>query len=349
LTEFPFADARADENRERVGADESVMLSAIISAIMRAAIGNTPMHCFNAPAARTGKSLAATLVSVISQGRAPPLCTAGKTEEELEKRIDAMLLMSPPFFCIDNIDHPLESAALCVLLTQEEKCIRPLGTSTFQEITFRPFVECTGNNLVLAGDLVGRAIRCTLNAKCELPEFRKIKRTGLLREVKKDRGRYAVAALSIVQAFIHAGAPSQSLPLGSFEKWSAFVRDPLIWLDCADPCASMESIRQESPQRSNLAWVMSAWSEVFGTEQRTARDAIADASVTTHDDELVHKNLHDAFMEVAGGRSGINGYRLGCWLRANKGKVSDGRHFEEAGEFREGARWVLRQPEKKPQ
>jgi hypothetical protein len=103
----------------------------------------------------------------------------------------------------------------------------------------------------------------------------------------------------------------------------------------------MESIRQESPQRSNLAWVMRAWSEVFGTEQRTARDAIADASVTTHDGELVHKNLHDAFMEVAGGRSGINGYRLGCWLRANKGKVSDGRHFEEAGEFREGARWVL--------
>ena len=34
-----------------------------------------------------------------------------------------------------------------------------------------------GNNLVLAGDLVGRAIRCMLNAKCELPEFRKVKRT----------------------------------------------------------------------------------------------------------------------------------------------------------------------------
>jgi ParB/RepB/Spo0J family partition protein len=120
------------------------------------------------------------------------------------------------------------------------------GTSAFHEITIRPFVECTGNNLVLAGDLVGRAIRCTLNAKCELPEFRKIERTGLLREVKKDRERYAVAALSIVQAFIHAGGPSQTLPLGSFEKWSAFVRDPLIWLGCADPCASMESIRLDS-------------------------------------------------------------------------------------------------------
>jgi putative DNA primase/helicase len=201
LVEFPFADGQQ-------GASESVMLSAIISAIMRPAIGNTPLHAFNAPAARTGKSLAATLVSVIAHGRAPPLCTAGKTEEELEKRIDAILLESPPFFLIDNIDHPLESAALCVLLTQEDKCIRPLGTSTIQEITVRPFVECTGNNLVLVGDLVGRAIRCTLNAKIERPEFREIRRPTLLRDVKKDRGRYAVAALTIVQAFICTGSNS---------------------------------------------------------------------------------------------------------------------------------------------
>jgi hypothetical protein len=85
LEEFPFADGQR-------GANESTMLSAIISAIMRAALGNVPLHAFNAPQARTGKSLAATLVSIIAQGRLPALCTAGKNEEELEKRIDAMLL-----------------------------------------------------------------------------------------------------------------------------------------------------------------------------------------------------------------------------------------------------------------
>jgi hypothetical protein len=103
LEEFPFADGQ--------GANESTMLSAIVSAIMRAALGNVPLHAFNTPQARSGKSLAATLVSIIAQGRLPALCTAGKNEEELEKRIDAMLLWSPPFFVIDNINYPLESAS----------------------------------------------------------------------------------------------------------------------------------------------------------------------------------------------------------------------------------------------
>jgi hypothetical protein len=167
LEEFPFADGQ--------GANESTMLSAIVSAIMRAALGNVPLHAFNTPQARSGKSLAATLVSIIAQGRLPALCTAGKNEEELEKRIDAMLLWSPPFFVIDNINYPLESASQCVLLTQEEKRIRPLGTSDFPEVKSRPFVECTGNNLALVGDLAGRSIRCTIDAKCERPEFRPIK------------------------------------------------------------------------------------------------------------------------------------------------------------------------------
>jgi hypothetical protein len=47
LAEFPFADGQR-------GASEAVMLSAIISAIMRPALGNVPLHAFNAPASRTG-------------------------------------------------------------------------------------------------------------------------------------------------------------------------------------------------------------------------------------------------------------------------------------------------------
>jgi putative DNA primase/helicase len=91
LAEFPFADGQC-------GASEAVMLSAIISAIMRAALGNVPLHAFNAPASRTGKSLAATLVSMISQGRAPALCTTGKNEDELEKTHRRHAALEPAFF-----------------------------------------------------------------------------------------------------------------------------------------------------------------------------------------------------------------------------------------------------------
>jgi hypothetical protein len=39
-------------------------------------------------------------------------------------------------------------------------------------------------------------------------------------------------------------APAQEIPLGSFERWSRRIRDPLLWLGAADPCASQDSIRQ---------------------------------------------------------------------------------------------------------
>jgi putative DNA primase/helicase len=86
-----------------------------------------------------------------------------------------MLLWAPPFFLLDNIAYPLESAALCGLLTAEGKYVRPLGTSDFAEITSRPFICATGNNLTLVADLTGRTVRCTLDARVERPEFRPIK------------------------------------------------------------------------------------------------------------------------------------------------------------------------------
>jgi hypothetical protein len=238
-----------------------------------------------------------------------------------------MLLASPPFFCIDNIAHPLESSALCVLLTEEGKNIRPLSTSDFPEVTFRPFVECTGNNLVLVGDLTGRTIRCTIDAQCEQPELREIKRPGLVRDVKKDRGRYAVAALTIVQAFICAGAPPQTTLLGSFEKWSLYIRDALVWLGCADPCATMEAIHKENPKRNNAALAMNAWAAVLGEDYRTTVREVTAAAAQTFDGELVHQNLHDALMEVAGDRGTINSRKLAWWLRQNSNAVVDGRYF----------------------
>ena len=152
-----------------------------------------------------------------------------------------------------------------------------------------------------------------------------------------------MAALTIVQAFICAGAKSQRLPLGSFEKWSLYVRDALIWLGCADPCDTMEAIRKENPRRNDLSMVMCAWGELFGGEYRTAREAIADAAAE-YKGTLVHQNLHDALMHVAGDRGTINSRRLGNWLTRNKEVVADGRYFADAGADRKGMmQWTLRE------
>ena len=40
------------------------------------------------------------------------------------------------------------------------------------------------------------------------------------------------------------GAAKGPSALGSFERWSNRIRNPLIWLGMADPCISQEQIRQ---------------------------------------------------------------------------------------------------------
>jgi hypothetical protein len=104
----------------------------------------------------------------------------------------------------------------------------------------------------------------------------------------------------------------------------------------------MEAIRKENPRRSDLTLVMSAWSAVFGAEYRTASDAIADAT-RTYGGALVHQNLHDALMQVAEVRGGINSRRLGNWLSRNKEAVANGQYFADGGVDRNGMmQWTLR-------
>lgn len=67
----------------------------------------------------------------------------------------------------------------------------------------------------------------------------------------------AGSALTILRAYHVAERPDQgTIPLGSFEIWSRWVRDALIWLGEPDPCATMERARAEGPRRQELAAVL---------------------------------------------------------------------------------------------
>jgi hypothetical protein len=55
--------------------------------------------------------------------------------------------------------------------------------------------------------------------------------------------------LTVLRAFHVAGRPSATVPLGSFEDWSTWIRDALIWLGQPDPCATMEKIKAASSRR----------------------------------------------------------------------------------------------------
>lgn len=325
---------------------KAVALSAILTACVRQALPTAPLHAFTAPAAGTGKTKIVDIASVISSGREAGVISQSPIEEEMEKRLSAMLLQGASAIAIDNCTAPLNGNFLCIALTQPTSLVRPLGTSKQVEVNTNAFVSATGNNLVIAGDMTRRAIVSRLDAKMERPELREFSFEPVER-AKGDRPRYVAAALTILLAYTAAGAPRQSSPLGSFEEWSRLVRDALIWLGCGDPCATMEQARATDPTKQELREVMTYWAAALGTDRTTVRRLIdranrqSSAALPGGRADYDYPDLREALLAVAGQGGAINGKRLGRWLLAHSKQPVGTCIIEQDGEVSGSAVWRL--------
>lgn len=327
-------------------ADRSVALSAILTAAVRASLPTAPLHAFTAPTAGSGKSMLADIAAMIATGRRIPVIAQGKTEEEAEKRLGAALLAGDVVISIDNVERSLGGEFLCQVLTQPMVKTRVLGKSINAEVPSNAAIFATGNNLTLVGDMTRRALLCTLDPQVERPELR-VFASNPLDDVAADRGRYVVAALTVLRAFHVAGRPRQSEPLGSFEEWSRWVRDGLLWLDERDPVETMEKIRSADPQLEALITVIDQWAAVIGGARVTAREVIEAATMDTTETlppyrkAFVNADFREALLVVAGDGGAINSRRLGKWLTTNAGRIVGGRKLMADGGRAGVAKWRL--------
>ena len=225
LTEFPL-----------VGdVDRAVALSALITPVVRGAFMTAPMHVARAPVAGSGKSFLFDVAAAISIGQFMPVISAGPSEEELEKRLGTAMMTGQPLICIDNVNGELKGDALCQIIERPVVDIRILGKSERVRIEARgSTVFCTGNNIILVGDLCRRVITATLDPQMEKPELRVFVGNPVSTALA-DRGAYVAAALTVCRAYVVAGRPDRANPIASFEGWSDTVRSALIGLGEADP------------------------------------------------------------------------------------------------------------------
>jgi putative DNA primase/helicase len=187
----------------------------------------------------------------------------------------------------------------------------------------------TGNNLRLTGDMPRRAIVGRLDAGVERPEDREFSTEDPVDKLKREHPKYVAACLTILRAYIVAGAPEQSRPLGGFEEWSRLVRDVLIWLGEPDPLGTMQRTREQDPRREALAAVLDQWSGVLQHKRVSAKEVIdiaTDFQAGNADDKkrYLHPEFREALLIVAGDAGYINSRRLGKWLGDNSGKIIDG-------------------------
>lgn len=326
-------------------ADRAVALSAILTAVIRRSLPTAPLHGFNAPTAGSGKSMLVDLASIIGTGRPAAVIAQGKTEEEMEKRLGAAFIAGDPLISIDNCESPLGAELLCQALTQPTLKVRVLGKSVNAEVPSNAAIYATGNNLTLAGDMTRRAIRCSLDPGVERPELRAFDRDPLAVALA-DRGKYLVAAITTLRAYHVAGRPQQTTPLGSFVDWSRWVRDGLIWLGEADPCATMDAVRDADPKLEALTMVIQQWHEVLGCRRVSVKEII-DAAVEQRTTaafgraEFVHPEFREVLLVVAGDGGAISSRRLGKWIGANKNRIVGGLKFVADGTVSGLARWRL--------
>jgi phage gp37-like protein len=332
LTEFPFKD----------DISLAVALSALITPVVRGAFMVAPMHVASAPTAGTGKSYLFDVAAALAIGQIMPVMSAGQHEEETEKRLGAAVLAGQPLISIDNVTGELGGAALCQIIERPTVDIRVLGKSERVRINARgTTLYCTGNNVVLVGDVCRRAITATLDAGIERPELREFTDDPVAK-VLENRGSYIAAALTICRAYVVAGRPKQTRRLASFEGWSDVVRSALTWLGKADCVGSMEMARSDDPERTALRDMLRIWGDTMGigwTHRCKLQDLI--------DKSNEFPELKAAIETVAGARAPADVRSLGAWAKRNKDRIIDEVRLVNKPDHKHGSEWWVENRDQK--
>jgi hypothetical protein len=307
----------------RKALDLSVALAGLLTALLRGSLPTSPVFLVRAGAPGAGKSYLVDVISTIATGRLCPVITASPSREETEKRIGAVLLSGSPMVSLDNVTHDLEGELLCQITERPVVRIRILGRSEMPDCECHTTVFSTGNNVTFAGDMVRRGLVCDLEALDERPELRLFRRDALAL-ARADRAKYIAAALTIVRAYLVAGAPQVCGPFGSYTDWSRMVRSPLVWLSEPDPILSMDDVREEDPELTKIREFFDLWPIYLrlDTAYTTARIIeIACEQIPSSYDKLWLKEFLLTVASAQGKESEISPKRLGKWLQRITGRV----------------------------
>jgi hypothetical protein len=213
--EFPFITA----------ADRAHAIGLLILPFVRELIkGATPLHIFDAPQPRSGKSLLVEMLLYIGLGRNYAHYTLPERDEDIKKEITSALREGRQGILYDNIKYLLASGELCAALTKRFWDGRILGVSGNLKVEPLTTIWCASGNNVGCDDEIGpRSVRSRIDAHRTDPENRRF-RKNLEMWVPKHRGGLIWSALTLIQFWFANGSRSPSVaPLGKFEEWSRVI------------------------------------------------------------------------------------------------------------------------------
>jgi hypothetical protein len=212
---------------------------------------------------------------------------------------------------------------------------RILGQSKTATVGTGSLFLGSGNNVGPIRDTRRRVIVINLDHQCETPSTNAYKGDPV-KAVRKNRGAYVAAALTIYLAWRNAGSPRTAVSnIASYGgAWADHARHPLIWLGLPDPATTLLEQVRHDPDSDALGELLAQWYRKFGTKPTTLRKVIAAA-------DFDNEHLKDAITEFPVAERGqINHSKFGWLMSRNVNRVVGGMKFQEA--WADGRKaWVL--------
>ncbi len=337
LSEFSFANAT----------DRATALSAMLTAAIRPSLPSAPMFHVKAAQKGSGKSYLNKIIQLFASPQPDAPLAFPKDEEECQKTLLARLLTCPAVIEFDNLTTDLVAYnSLCTALTSGHLTGRILGISKTATVGTRALFLSSGNNVGPVADMARRCLTIGLDPVCEVPAMRTFQNPNLANDILDNRAQYVSAALTIVRAWIIAGRPRISdKRLAGFDLWSDLCREPLLWLEEADPIETAFQAMSEDPERTQLGRLLKLWFTLFKTKPMMVREVLNFEPSPADDFEGASEDLaelKELFHDIAGERGGlINNRRLGHWLKRQNGVNVDGLRFLKAAGNRSAEAWYI--------
>lgn len=314
LEEFPFEEE----------CDCSAAVAAILTAVIRAQLKVAPMFHVQAHLPGSGKSYLTSLIALFATGNDVGASNFPTNDEECQKLFISLLLPAPPVILFDNLTTNIfPHKSLCMVLTEPVVSGRILGSSRVTELSTRTLILSSGNNVGPLRDMTRRVVPVYLNPTEELPVTRCYKRPELLEEVRKQRGKYVSCALTIISAWIRAGAPRNPLlrAFNSYSQWSELCRQPLLWLGRPDPAQRVFEVMAEDPEREQVGTVFNSIQGYFKQRPFTVRELAQWLEANP-----IHSEIFGIFEEAGlAGNYCLDRKRTGWWLKRHEGWSVNGK------------------------
>ena len=283
--------------------DEATLILGLMTAVCRPSLPFAPALLICAPqlsGSGTGKGLLVHAIAQVAYGQEPTAFTSSGNRQELGKRIESALMESGPIVFLDNCNaEQLSSNVLAQVITESTVMTRPLGRSKMVPLTTNAFIAATGNAVRISDDLARRFLVVELDAKCENPEQRSFNE-DFNASIKQQRADLLGAVLTIWR-WGRQNSLKPGMPLGSFERWSFWCRDPLLALGCVDPVQRAAGIKSEDPLRQRIFEFLQAWYAQHGSKPIKLRDLDARVSAVLGGSR---QNLATFIRNLEGARAG---------------------------------------------